>query len=96
MNCAPTSPHPAPLQDCDYFRRAQLLGMPWRRLPQLHILHPIQKYLPRPPALSARVAACAAERAARRACVLVTDLAHGTQRLVLADQMMLHRAQCGG
>ena len=25
------------------------------------------------------------ERAARRACVLVTDLAHGAQRLVLAD-----------
>ncbi len=60
-------------QDCDYFRRAQLLGMPWRRLPQLHILHPIQKYLPRLPALGARVAACLASappsEAARAAAV---------------------------
>jgi hypothetical protein len=57
---APQHPGVSPAQDCDYFRRAQLLGMPWRRLPQLHILHPIQKYLPALPPLSARVALCTA------------------------------------
>jgi hypothetical protein len=51
---------PSPPQDCDYFRRAQLLGMPWRRLPQLLILHPIHKYLPSLPELGERVAACVA------------------------------------
>jgi hypothetical protein len=37
---------------------------PWRRLPQLRILHPIHKYLPRLPAPSARQAACVAAAAA--------------------------------
>ena len=76
-------------QDCDYFRRAQLLGMPWRRLPQLRILHPIHKYLPRLPAPSARQAACVAAAAAA-APPAAAAAAQGVQSAVGA---MLQRAR---
>ena len=51
-----------PLQDCDYIRRADILAplLPWVKLPQLNLLHPIQKYLPAPPALPHSVNACMA------------------------------------
>lgn len=43
-------------------RRIRLLGMPWKRLTQLRIIHPIQRFLPTPE-LSAVFAQCMARRA---------------------------------